>query len=142
MARYVKNFAQLRAGPLQSRRNGTESLTTGGVRVGLRIWPNFVNAVWCINGKRYAQAIKRVRLPYRRGGFATRFECPTCGKVTTVLFLAPGPGKFVCRDCARATRYRAWKETGRTRQPKKADNWLKWFSRQATKILAKGERSE
>ncbi|MGI9862666.1 hypothetical protein SDD30_14905 [Moorella naiadis] len=103
--------------------------------------PECVGLLW---GPGMGQAVERVKLPYKgnaHGGYIRWFLCPICGRKTPRLYLPPEGDGFACRKCL-ALAYRAWKESGKVRQPRKPEGWFKWFSRQAAKVLAKGGNSE
>lgn len=137
MPEYIEDFPQIRAYPLQSMTNTVLRITTGGMKIGLRVLKNNIFVFWNSHGRGHIQSIKRHRLPYPNGGFATRIKCPECGLVTTVLFFSKTHGRFVCRYCAGALKYSAWKAPGCTRVPKRVDAWFAWFGRKAARILQK-----
>lgn len=111
---------------------GKTRLVLNGRGFGVTATPR---AIGIVSGN-LAQRIERVKLPYggnAPGGFALWFRCPTCGRKTPTLFLAPGEPGFACRHCLKLT-YGAWKRNGYYRWPKDAGLWLRQLMRRASGV--------
>lgn len=114
------------------RENRSRGRIEGGwTTVGYVLWPDKINLVWA----RRAQVVRRVRLPLTcpNGGWVRWWLCPTCGRKTPTLFLAPGGSGFACRHCLRLT-YALWKCSNRYRWPRDAGLWLRQFMRRAGEV--------
>jgi len=112
---------------------------SGGRGFGITASPK---AVGVVSGRKLAQRIERVKLPYggnAPGGFVLWFRCPTCGRKTPTLYLPPRGDGFACQKCLRLG-YAAWKRNGYYRWPKGAEAWLKQFVRRAEEVLKRCPR--
>lgn len=121
-------------------RQGRFRITRNGRSVGVTATPDRIGLLF---GPCEGQVIERIKLNYggrAHGGYTRWFICPICGRKTTALFLPPDSTQMACLRCHNLG-YEAWKKPAKTRIPKRADKWLAWFGRKASRILRKEGRT-
>jgi len=143
----IETVPTLREGDFRRVRHGLARLETNGLKIGLRISPTVINALWCWHGRRRAQSIRRARVLYKHHGYAVWFACPVCGRPRRVLRLVePLVGVFMCNDCLQDRGYKLvqarWRYSGRNRVPERPGTWLRWVVKRAGEVVGSGRRRE